>query len=214
MSSRVGREPSYAWPCSSVRTSSRQTGGRRPRTAPPPRWLRPRRAPRRRQHARLALTPDDAAEQADRLPDRQRRPAHHVPLPGRATRRRQQVALGAVGDVDQAQARVDEGGQPSVQVVEQELRRAAAPARPLHRGRVDAHDLEARAAGRSSTASLGLHLRPLVVRQERAAVGECLSSRPCPSPRRAWRRRTCTRAAHARLRRRAHDVAGPSTLTA
>ena len=79
-----------------------------------------------------------ALEQLDALPDGDRRTAEHVPLTGLPACLRENVALGAVGDVDEADRRVDDDLQPPVQIVEQQPRGARRPPRALNGGRIDA----------------------------------------------------------------------------
>src|SRR4029078_5921202 len=88
----------------------------------------------------------------------------------------QEVPSRAVDDVDQAQGRVDDGLEPSVQVVEQQLGRSCRPGGTLYGRGVHADDVDAGLVGGGEHRALGLELRPLVVGEEAATVWGLLGS--------------------------------------
>src|SRR5262245_26566451 len=106
--------------------------------------------------------PPDAFEQGDRVARGEGRARKQVALARRAARLGQQVALGAVVDVDQRDRAVDQQRKAAVRDLEQEPGRAAGPARSLHRRRVDRHHVDAERPGEPEHHLLGVVLRALV----------------------------------------------------
>jgi hypothetical protein len=70
------------------------------------------------------VDPEQPCHEGQALPDGQRRAAQDVAFAGHPYRAGQQMPLRAVGDVDEAQLRVDDRLEAPVQVVEQEPGRA------------------------------------------------------------------------------------------
>ena len=190
-----------------MRAIARQNGGWR-RASAERRLGHDARRRRDRRPARSAVAPrwpDTRDRSVHRLVGREDRAAEHVAPPGDAALGREQVALDGVGDVGDADARVDEHRQAAVEQREQDAPGPARAPRSLHGRRVHEHDVEPGPRRLLHHRLLALGLRALVVGEERAAVRRVLAAdRPLGLAERR-RRRGVDEPPHPGRGRGAHD---------